>query len=171
MSANPAPNPQVTLETSMGTLKIELYQDKAPVTVKNFLDYVAAGHFNGTIFHRVIPNFMVQGGGFEPGMRQKPTRDPIINESGNGLKNERGTLAMARTSDPDSASAQFFVNLVNNDFLNKSAARDGVGYCVFGKVVSGMDVVDKIAAVATATRSGHQNVPTTDVVVRSAKQG
>lgn len=170
MSANPAPNPQVTLDTSMGTLTIELYADKAPVTVKNFLDYVAAGHYNGTIFHRVIPNFMIQGGGFEPGMRQKSTRSPIINESGNGLKNDRGTLAMARTSDPNSASSQFFVNTVNNDFLNKASAQDRVGYCVFGKVVSGMDVIDKIAAVPTTTRSGHQNVPQTDVVVRSAKQ-
>lgn len=171
MSANPAGNPQVTFETSLGTLKIELYSDKAPVTVRNFLDYVAAGHYDNTIFHRVIPNFMVQGGGFEPGMRQKSTRPPIVNESGNGLKNERGTLAMARTSDPDSASAQFFINTVNNDFLNKASARDGVGYCVFGKVIEGMDVVDKISGVATTTRSGHQNVPQTDVVVRSAKQG
>jgi peptidyl-prolyl cis-trans isomerase B (cyclophilin B) len=169
MSANPAGNPQVTLDTSMGAITIELYADKAPVTVKNFLDYVAAGHYDNTIFHRVIPNFMVQGGGFESGMRQKRTRPSIINESSNGLKNERGTLAMARTSDPDSASSQFFINTVNNDFLNKASARDGVGYCVFAKVIEGMDVVDKIVAVPTADKSGHQNVPKTDVVIRSAK--
>jgi cyclophilin family peptidyl-prolyl cis-trans isomerase len=169
MSANPAGNPQVTLDTSMGAITIELYADKAPVTVKNFLDYVAAGHYDNTIFHRVIPNFMVQGGGFESGMRQKRTRPSIINESSNGLKNERGTLAMARTSDPDSASSQFFINTVNNDFLNKASARDGVGYCVFAKVIVGMDVVDKIVAVPTADKSGHQNVPKTDVVIRSAK--
>lgn len=169
-SANPTGNPQVTLDTSMGTLKIELYPDKAPVTVKNFLDYVAAGHYDYTIFHCVIRDFMIQGGGFEPGMRQKRTRPPITTESGNGLKNERGSLAMARTSDPDSATSQFFINTVNNDFLNKASARDGVGYCVFAKVIEGMDVVDQIAAVPTGDKSGHQNVPRTDVVVRSAKQ-
>jgi peptidyl-prolyl cis-trans isomerase A (cyclophilin A) len=164
-----AANPQVTLTTSQGNITVELYPDKAPVTVKNFLDYVTAGFYDNTIFHRVIPNFMVQCGGFASGMRQKSTKAPITNESANGLGNDRGTLAMARTNDPNSASSQFFINLVNNDFLNKAKARDGVGYCVFGKVVNGLDVVDKIAKVATGNRGSFENVPVTDVVLQSAR--
>jgi peptidyl-prolyl cis-trans isomerase B (cyclophilin B) len=161
---------RVVMETSLGTMTIELYPDKAPVTVKNFLDYVDEGFFNGTVFHRVIPNFMIQGGGMEPGMRQKKTRATIKNESSNGLANKRGTLAMARTSEPDSASAQFFINVVDNSFLDKAQARDGVGYCVFGKVVEGMDVVDKIKAVKTTSKSGHGDVPVTDVVIQSVRR-
>jgi peptidyl-prolyl cis-trans isomerase B (cyclophilin B) len=162
--------PQVVLETSHGSMKIELYADKAPITVKNFLQYVDDKFYDGTIFHRVIRDFMIQGGGFEPGMKQKQTRGAIQNESANGLKNERGTLAMARTSAPDSATAQFFVNHKNNDFLNKAQARDGAGYCVFGKVIDGLDVLDKIAAVSTANRGGHGDVPVTDVVLISARR-
>jgi peptidyl-prolyl cis-trans isomerase B (cyclophilin B) len=169
MPADPAAHPQVTLTTSQGTITIELYPDKAPVTVRNFLDYVKSGFYDNTVFHRVIPEFMIQGGGFEPGMRQKTTQAPIKNESANGLSNARGTLAMARTSDPDSASSQFFINLKDNSFLDKAQARDRVGYCVFATVVQGMDVVDKIAAVSTGNRSGHQNVPLADVVVQSAR--
>jgi peptidyl-prolyl cis-trans isomerase B (cyclophilin B) len=161
---------RVVMETSLGTMTIELYPDKAPVTVKNFLDYVDEGFFNGTVFHRVIPNFMIQGGGMEPGMRQKKTRATIKNESSNGLANKRGTLAMARTSEPDSATAQFFINVVDNSFLDKAQARDGVGYCVFGKVVEGMDVVDKIKAVKTTSKSGHGDVPVTDVVIQSVRR-
>jgi cyclophilin family peptidyl-prolyl cis-trans isomerase len=168
MSANPAPNPQVTLVTSQGTIKLELYPDKAPVTVKNFLDYVNSGFFNNTVFHRVIPNFMIQGGGFEPGMRQKPTKAAIKNEAANGLKNDRGTVAMARTSDPDSATSQFFINHKDNAFLNKAQAQDGHGYCVFGKVVAGLDVVDKISAVPTGRKAGQGDVPVNDVVLQSA---
>jgi peptidyl-prolyl cis-trans isomerase B (cyclophilin B) len=169
MTPTPAANPRVEVQTSMGAITIELYADKAPITVKNFLDYVNAGFYDNTVFHRVIPDFMVQGGGFEPGMKQKRIRASIKNESANGLKNQRGTLAMARTSDPDSATAQFFINTVDNGFLDKAQAADRVGYCVFGKVVGGMDVVDKIAAVPTATKAGHQNVPQQDVVIRSAR--
>jgi cyclophilin family peptidyl-prolyl cis-trans isomerase len=162
-------NAVVLLETSMGNIKIELDAAKAPVTVKNFLDYVEAKHYDGTVFHRVIPNFMVQGGGFEPGMKEKKTKAPIKNESNNGLTNKRGTIAMARTNVPDSATAQFFINLKDNDFLDKANAQDGVGYAVFGKVVDGTDVVDKIAAVKTANRGGHQNVPVDDVVIKSVR--
>jgi peptidyl-prolyl cis-trans isomerase B (cyclophilin B) len=161
---------KVVMETSLGTMTIELYPDKAPVTVKNFLDYVDEGFFNGTVFHRVIPNFMIQGGGMEPGMRQKKTRAAIKNESSNGLANKRGTLAMARTSVPDSATAQFFINVVDNGFLDKAQAGDGVGYCVFGKVVDGMDVVDKIKAVKTTSKAGHGDVPVTDVVIQSVRR-
>jgi peptidyl-prolyl cis-trans isomerase B (cyclophilin B) len=166
MSANP--NPQVVLVTSQGTIKLELYPDKAPVTVTNFLDYVNSGFFNNTVFHRVIKGFMIQGGGFEPGMRQKSANAPIKNEAANGLKNDRGTVAMARTSDPDSASSQFFINHANNGFLNKAQASDGHGYCVFGKVIDGMDVIDKIAAVPTGRKAGHGDVPVNDVVLQSA---
>jgi cyclophilin family peptidyl-prolyl cis-trans isomerase len=164
-----AASPRVVLETSLGNITLELYPDKAPVTVENFLGYVNAGFYNGTIFHRVIPNFMIQGGGMEPGLRQKTTRAAIANESANGLTNDRGTVAMARTSAPDSATAQFFINHADNAFLNKARAQDGVGYCVFGKVVSGMDVVDKIAGVATGRRGSFENVPAQDVVIRSAR--
>jgi cyclophilin family peptidyl-prolyl cis-trans isomerase len=163
-------NPQVAVETSLGSFTIELYPDKAPLTVQNFLDYVANGFYDGTIFHRVIPNFMIQCGGFQPGMRQKTTKAAIQNESTNGLTNDRGTVAMARTNVPNSATSQFFVNTVTNDFLNKANSRDNVGYCVFGKVVSGLDVVDKIAAVRTMSQGAHQNVPAQDVLIVSARK-
>jgi peptidyl-prolyl cis-trans isomerase B (cyclophilin B) len=165
-----AQNTVVVMESSLGTLKVELDDDKAPLTVQNFLGYVAEGFYDGTIFHRVIPNFMVQGGGFEPGMAQKKTKAPIKNESANGLSNKRGTLAMARTNVADSATSQFFINLVDNGFLDRAQARDGVGYCVFGKVTEGMDVVDKIKDVKTSTRGGHGDVPVTDVVIRSVRR-
>ena len=156
----PETHPMVTLKTSHGDITLELYADKAPDTVANFLQYVADGHYNGTIFHRVMDGFMIQGGGFTKDMQQKSTRAPVKNEAANGLKNDRGTIAMARTSDPHSASAQFFINVADNAFLNFSAPNPrGFGYCVFGKVVSGMDVVDKIKGVRTGTRGFHENVP------------
>ena len=159
----------VTLKTSLGDIQIELFSKEAPDTVANFLQYVTDGHYNGTIFHRVIDGFMIQGGGFTKDMTQKPTRAPVKNEAGNGLKNERGTLAMARTSDPHSASAQFFINVADNDFLNfKSPDARGFGYCVFGRVVSGMDVVDKMKGVRTATRGFHENVPVEPLVILEA---
>ena len=167
-------NPTVIMETSMGRMKIELYQDRAPGTVKNFLQYVDAKFYDGTIFHRVIPQFMVQGGGFTPGMNEKPTRAPIQNESANGLSNLRGTLAMARTPDPHSASSQFFINLPagqRNQFLDKAQSRDGWGYCVFGKVIEGLETIDKIAAVPTGNRGGHQDVPVEPVVIKSVRRG
>ncbi|OHC62166.1 MAG: peptidyl-prolyl cis-trans isomerase A [Rhodocyclales bacterium GWA2_65_20] len=163
-----AANPQLELKTSQGTLIIELYQDKAPKTVENFLQYAKDNFFNGTIFHRVIPGFMIQGGGFTPDMKQKDTRAQIQNEARNGLKNETGTLAMARTGDPHSASAQFFINLKDNSFLDYPG-RDGWGYAVFGKVVQGLDIVQKIAMVPTANAGPHQNVPTTPVLIESVK--
>ena len=164
-------NPMVVLETSLGNIKVELYADKAPITVKNFLDYVKAGYYNGTIFHRVIPNFMIQCGGMTADMNDKKDgqKPSIKNESSNGLKNDEGTLAMARTSVPDSATSQFFINTKNNDFLNKEKSQDGVGYAVFGKVVEGMDVVKKIEAVKTTTKAPHQNVPVEPVTIKSAK--
>ena len=162
-------NPIATMQTSMGTMKIELYQDRAPGTVKNFLQYVDDKFYDGTIFHRVIPGFMVQGGGFTPDMNEKPTRAPIQNESANGLSNLRGTLAMARTPDPHSASSQFFINLRDNPFLDHGG-RD-FGYAVFARVTEGMDVVDKIAAVETGTRSGHQDVPVTPVRIIEVRSG
>ena len=162
---------KVKLTTSMGPVVIELDEAKAPVSAKNFLEYVDAGHYDGTVFHRVIPGFMVQGGGFEPGMKQKPTQAPIANEANNGLKNDHYTLAMARTSAPHSATAQFFINTTDNGFLNfKSESPQGWGYAVFGKVVSGQDVVDAIEKVATGNRGGHGDVPTEDVVIVSAKR-
>jgi peptidyl-prolyl cis-trans isomerase B (cyclophilin B) len=158
----------VTLITNHGNIKIELDADKAPKTVENFLNYVKSGHYNGTIFHRVIDGFMIQGGGFEPGMKQKPTSEPIENEAKNGLKNEPYTIAMARTSAPHSATAQFFINVKNNNFLDYPG-QDGWGYCVFGKVVEGTDVIDKIRTVKT-TRSGmHADVPVEDVVIEKAE--
>jgi len=158
----------VLFTTNHGSFKVELETEKAPKTVENFLAYVNSGHYAGTIFHRVIDGFMVQGGGFEPGMKQKPTNDPVENEAKNGLKNEPYTLAMARTSAPHSASAQFFINVKNNSFLD-FPGQDGWGYCVFGKVVEGMDVVDKIKAVKT-TRSGmFADVPVEDVVIEKAE--
>jgi peptidyl-prolyl cis-trans isomerase B (cyclophilin B) len=158
----------VLLTTNHGNIKLELDAEKAPKTVENFLNYVRSGHYDGTIFHRVIDGFMVQGGGFEPGMKQKPTNDPVENEAKNGLKNEPYTVAMARTSDPHSASAQFFVNIKNNAFLDYPG-QDGWGYCVFGKVVEGTDVIDKIKAVKT-TRSGmFSDVPVDNVVIEKAE--
>ena len=159
----------VMLTTNHGNIKIELDAEKAPKTVENFLNYVKSGHYSGTIFHRVIDGFMIQGGGFEPGMKQKPTGEPIENEAKNGLKNEPYTIAMARTSAPHSATAQFFINVKNNSFLDYPG-QDGWGYCVFGKVVEGMDVVDKIRKVKT-TRSGmHADVPADDVVIEKAEE-
>lgn len=165
-----AANPIVVMETSMGTIKIELFEDKAPVTVKNFLSYVDDKHYDGLIFHRVIETFMIQGGGFEPGLKkEKKTKDPIKNESGNQLSNTRGTIAMARTSEPNSATSQFFINVKDNTFLDRAKAGDGVGYCVFGRVIDGMDVVDKIKVVKTGTKNGFDDVPETDVVIKSIR--
>jgi cyclophilin family peptidyl-prolyl cis-trans isomerase len=162
-----AADPQVDLRTSLGTIRVELYPGKAPKSVENFLQYVKDGHYDGTIFHRVIPNFMVQGGGMTPDMAQKPTRGPVPIESKNGLKNEAGWLAMARTSDPNSATSQFFINVSKNDFLNYPG-QDGNGYTVFGKVIDGMDVVNKITAVPTGNKGMHQNVPQKPVLIESA---
>lgn len=161
----------VILETSHGDIEIELYADKAAVTVENFLSYVRDGFFEGTVFHRVIKGFMIQGGGFNDQMIQKMTKDPIKNEADNQLSNDRGTLAMARTSDPDSATAQFFINHKDNHFLNHSApTAQGWGYCVFGKVVNGMDVVDAIANVSTSNTGGHADVPTEAVTINAARE-
>jgi peptidyl-prolyl cis-trans isomerase A (cyclophilin A) len=162
-------NPVVTMETNLGNVTIELFEKEAPVSVANFLDYAKSGFYSGTIFHRVIANFMIQGGGFTPDLKQKPTSAPIKNEAGNGLKNQRGTIAMARTGIVDSATAQFFINVANNDFLNqRDKTQQGFGYAVFGKVVEGMDVVDKIAAVKTVTR-GFPDVPEKQVIIKSIK--
>ena len=158
----------VKLETSMGNIVIELNEQAAPVTVKNFLGYIEDGFFDGTIFHRVIPDFMIQGGGFTAEMTQSQTRDPIINEANNGLKNDRGTIAMARTNEPDSATAQFFINHKDNDFLNY-AGKNNPGYAVFGKTIEGIDVVDTIASVQTTTRAGMTDVPVEPVVIISAE--
>src|SRR5262249_10197993 len=155
----------------MGPIKVELFADKSPVTVKNFLEYVDKKHYDGTIFHRVIPDFMVQGGGFEPGMKEKETGKPIKNEASNGVTNARGTLAMARTSDPDSATAQFFINTVDNKFLDRSGdSPRQAGYAVFGRVIDGIEVVDKIKAVETGSKRGHENVPVEDVRIKSIKR-
>ena len=160
---------QVDLETSAGTICVELDDEKAPETVKNFLTNVENGHFDGTVFHRVIKGFMIQGGGFEPGMKQKPTGSTIRNEASNGLKNTKYTLAMARTSEPHSATAQFFINAADNEFLNfKSETPQGWGYAVFGRVVSGQDVVDAIEKVRTGNRGGHADVPLDDVTITRA---
>ena len=160
----------IRLHTSFGIIAIELDEAKAPVTSANFLDYVSSGHFDNTVFHRVIDRFMVQGGGFDKSMKQKPTRAPIRNEAENGLKNKLYTLAMARTSDPHSATAQFFINVADNDFLDhKAPSADAWGYCVFGRVVEGQDIVDKIRAVRTATRGFHQDVPVEDVLIERAE--
>ena len=173
-----AANPVVLIETSMGNIKVELYEEKAPVSVKNFLDYVNDKHYDGTIFHRVIGkenspdgrDFMIQGGGFDKDMKEKPTKPPIKNEAGNGLSNIRGTLAMARTSVPDSATSQFYINVGDNTFLDRANSRDKVGYAVFGRVIEGMDVVDKIKAVKTGTKNGMGNVPVEPVVIKSVKK-
>ena len=164
-------NPVVLLETTSGDILVELYPDKAPETVAKFLKYVDNGFYNNTIFHRVIPGFMIQGGGLTARMQQKDTEAPIKNEADNGLKNDRGTIAMARTMDPHSATAQFFINLVDNDFLNFQApSGNGWGYCVFGKVTEGMDVVDKIAKVKTTTVGMYQDVPSDLVVITGASR-
>src|SRR5215467_6086064 len=162
---------RVILHTNHGDITLALDAENAPATVANFLQYVRDGHYDNTVFHRVIDGFMIQGGGFAPGMQQKPTRAPVANEAANGLKNERYTVAMARTSDPHSASAQFFINVADNDFLDhRSRDAKGWGYCVFGRVVGGMDVVDRIKAVATGDRNMHQNVPKQDVVIERAEE-
>jgi peptidyl-prolyl cis-trans isomerase A (cyclophilin A) len=163
------PAPRVKFSTSAGDFVLELYPDKAPKTVDNFLRYVSDKHFDGTIFHRVMDNFMIQGGGFTPDMQQKPTREPVMLEANNGLKNDRGTVAMARTSNPNSATAQFFINVVDNRGLN-APNPDGYGYTVFGKVISGMDVVDKIRQTPTGNKGMHQNVPLTPILITSATQ-
>jgi peptidyl-prolyl cis-trans isomerase B (cyclophilin B) len=157
----------IHMHTTYGLITLELDEQKAPKTVANFLTYVREGYYDGTVFHRVIDNFMIQGGGFLPGMRQKPTHQPIENEAKNGLRNARGTIAMARTSEPDSATSQFFINVVDNTFLNHTATTPaGWGYCVFGKVTDGMQVVDQIKVMPTNTKQNHQNVPVTDIVIQ-----
>tara|TARA_E500000178_G_scaffold277164_1_gene276258 strand:+ start:814 stop:1305 length:492 start_codon:yes stop_codon:yes gene_type:complete len=159
----------ILFETTLGNIIIELFETDAPETAANFKQYVEDGFYDGTIFHRVIDGFMIQGGGFEPGMIQKDTRDPISNEASNGLSNNRGTIAMARTMDPHSATAQFFINVTDNDFLNfRSETPDGFGYCVFGRVFDGLDVVDAIKAVETTHRAGHSDVPRDDVIINQA---
>lgn len=173
-----AANPIVVMDTSHGPIKIELFEDKAPITVKNFLSYVDDKHYDGTIFHRVIGTFMIQGGGFGADKKEKPSKEPIQNESSNGLSNTRGTIAMARTSDPNSATCEFYINVVDNPRLDKAKAKDGIGYCVFGKVTEGMEVVDKIKAVRTGEgtleRKGgadkSNTVPAEDVVIKSVKR-
>jgi peptidyl-prolyl cis-trans isomerase B (cyclophilin B) len=161
----------VKLHTNFGVITLELDAEKAPVTAANFLEYVDSGFYNNTVFHRVIDGFMIQGGGFEPGMKQKPTNASIKNEADNGLKNKTYTIAMARTPDPHSASSQFFINVADNDFLNfSSPTSQGWGYCVFGKVTDGTDVVDKIRQVKTGNKAGHQDVPVEDVVIERAEQ-
>jgi len=158
----------IRFETTLGDFTVELFTAEAPISAQNFLDYADAGHFDGTVFHRVIPGFVVQGGGLTADMKQKPTRAPIRNEATNGLKNRRGTLSMARTNDPHSATSQFFINLVDNAFLDPG--RGGAGYAVFGHVVEGMDVVDKMAATKTGSKAGHQDVPVTPIEVKSARR-
>jgi len=160
----------VKLHTNFGEMIIDLNSDKAPETAANFLRYVEAGFYDNTVFHRVIDGFMIQGGGFEPGMRQKPTNDPVKNEADNGLKNDNYTISMARTSDPHSATAQFFINVADNDFLNHSApTAQGWGYCVFGRVIEGKDVIDRIKKVRTGPRAGHQDVPQEDIIIEKAE--
>lgn len=161
----------VVLKTNHGDIKLALDTENAPATVANFMQYVRDGHYDNTIFHRVIDGFMIQGGGMEPGMKQKPTRAPVANEATNGVKNKKYTVAMARTSDPHSATAQFFINIADNDFLDyKAPSANGWGYCVFGNVVAGEDVVDKIRKVPTANSGSHQNVPKDDVVILKAEE-
>ncbi len=160
----------VLLKTNLGDITLKLDTENAPKTSENFAEYVKAGFYNGLIFHRVINGFMVQGGGFEPGMVQRPTRAPIENEANNGLKNTTGTIAMARTMDPHSATAQFFINVADNSFLDfKAETTDGWGYCVFGEVVDGMDIVNRIKAVPTTFKAGHQDVPAEDIVIETAE--
>jgi peptidyl-prolyl cis-trans isomerase B (cyclophilin B) len=170
-AADGAANPRVEMRTSMGTVVIELYPDQAPLTVDNFLQYVKDRHYDGTVFHRVIPGFMIQGGGFGPDFSEKPVRKPVRNEAANRLRNETGTIAMARTPDPHSATAQFFINVADNESLNfRFPTQEGYGYCVFGKVVKGMDVVNRIVKVETGPGpAGHQNVPVKPIIIESAK--
>ena len=163
-----APSAPVRLATSLGDIVLQLDREKAPKTVDNFLAYVKSGHYKGTVFHRVIPTFMIQGGGMDKDLVEKKTLAPIALENKGGLRNTRGTIAMARTNDPNSATAQFFINVQDNVFLDPANARDGNGYAVFGKVIDGMDVVDKIRAVPTTTKAGHQNVPVDPVIIKSA---
>jgi len=171
LAADAGGNPHVRLTTSLGVIELELYPDKAPETVRNFLAHLDKGFYNGTLFHRVIKGFMIQGGGYEPGMKHKTVGLPIRNEAANGLKNKAGTIAMARTMEPHSASAQFFINTVDNAFLDhRDQSLEGWGYCVFGRVTQGMDVVKKIEAVATGNHVGLQNVPKTEVVIRKAER-
>ncbi len=160
----------IRMQTNKGVIEIELDAEKAPETVENFISYVKDGFYDGTIFHRVIDGFMIQGGGMEPGMNEKQTKAPVKNEADNGLANDRGTIAMARTNDPHSATAQFFINVSDNAFLNhRSPSMDGWGYCVFGKVTNGMDVVDEIKGVATTSKGGHQDVPAEDIIIEKAE--
>ena len=167
----PGRTKKMRMITNEGEIVLELFEDQAPETVANFKKYVVNGHYNGTLFHRVIKGFMIQGGGFEPGMTQKETGEPIKNEADNGIKNEVGTIAMARTNDPHSATAQFFINIANNEFLNhKSPDPQGWGYAVFGKVVSGMDVVEKIENVATGQRGPYGDVPNSDVIIEKVEE-
>jgi cyclophilin family peptidyl-prolyl cis-trans isomerase len=169
-TAKPLPaGPVVVLDTTLGRIRIGLHKDKAPVSVDNFIKYVRSGHYDGTIFHRVMPNFMIQGGGMGPEMEERQTRPPIRNEAKNGLRNARGTVAMARTNDPDSATAQFFINVKDNHALDFGIR--GAGYAVFGEVIEGMDVVDRIVAVPTTMKGPHQNVPVTPVLIRTAREG
>jgi cyclophilin family peptidyl-prolyl cis-trans isomerase len=169
-------NPVAVIETSLGTIKVELFEKEAPLTVKNFLGYVDDKYYDGTLFHRVIGkpasdrDFMIQGGGYEPGMKEKKAKAPIKNESANGLSNKRGTLAMAREDKPDTAASEFFINVADNDFLDKAKARDKVGYCVFGKVIDGMDVVDKIKAVKTKAKGDFEDVPVEDILIKSVRR-
>lgn len=163
-------NPMVKMTTNYGPIEIEVFPKEAPVTAENFLRYVRDGFYDGVIFHRVVPNFVIQGGGMEPGMKEKQTRPPIKNEADNGLKNDRGTLSMARTNDPDSASSQFFINLKDNDFLNHTGKTPrGWGYAVFARVVSGMEVVDEIAKTPTTSAGFHQDVPAKDIIIEKAE--
>jgi cyclophilin family peptidyl-prolyl cis-trans isomerase len=169
LAQTPAANPKVLLKTTMGDITLELYPAKAPITVKNIIDYVNAKFYDGLIFHRVMPGFMIQCGGLTADMREKPNNAPIKNEAGNGLKNDRGSVAMARLPEPDTASSQFFINLVNNDGLNhRSNTPEGFGYCVFGKVIAGMNVVDAIAKVPTGSKRGHGDVPLEPITILSA---
>ena len=159
----------IVLETNFGQVKIKLDKDSTPKTAQNFIDYVGAGFYDGTLIHRVIDGFMIQGGGFEPGMQTKPTNEPIENEAENGRKNNRGTIAMARTNDPHSATAQFFINVKDNAFLDyKDSSVQGFGYCAFGEVIEGMEIVDSIKSVSTTSKSGHQDVPVDDVIITKA---
>jgi peptidyl-prolyl cis-trans isomerase B (cyclophilin B) len=160
-----------TLETSLGTIRIKLYKDQAPATVANFLRYVDDKFYNGLIFHRVVPNFMLQGGGHAADLTERKTREPVKNESANGLSNKRGTVAVARTVNPDSGTSQFFINVKDNSFLDKANARDGAGYCVFGEVIEGMDVVDRIMQVKTESRAGQANLPVEPVLIKSVRRG
>ncbi len=161
----------ITIETSIGTVRIKLQKDKAPATVENLLSYVDDRFYDGLVFHRVVPNFVLQGGGLDADLTEKKTRDPIKNESANGLSNKRGTVAVARSAQPDSGTSQFFINVKDNTFLDKSNARDGAGYCVFGEVIEGMEVVDKIMQVNTGEKNGHTNVPLEPILIKLVRRG